>query len=55
VPLECACDAEIRKERLALDQEYVVGLEVAMHDTTGVSVVERVGNLAHHPRAQLER
>ena len=48
-------DAEVRDQRLAVVQEDVLGLDVAMDDALPVCVVERAGDLSHDSNRLVHR
>ena len=47
-------DAEIGDDRLTLEQQDVLGLDVAMHDAARVGVIERLGHVARDRERRID-
>ena len=54
-PLSASRDAEVRHHRVALGEQDVLRLDVAVHDAVAVRVVERVGHLARDAERLVDR
>ena len=50
-----AGNAEVRHDGVALAEQDVLGLDVAVDDPGPVGIVQRVGHLAHDPECQIHR